>query len=64
MAELMALEKCLEFLKQDHLQNVIVEANSELIINSVKRISCGTETEKFSKQWRLLQVFQRIQLHL
>ena len=64
LAELMALEHCLEFLKQNNLQNIIVEAGSELIINSVKRISYGTEPEKVSKHWRLLQVFQRIQLHL
>jgi len=49
MAELMALEKCLEFLKQDNLQNVIIEADSELIINLVKRISCGTELENVPK---------------
>eukprot|EP00253_Pinus_taeda_P010632 PITA_10632 len=64
MAELMALEQCLDFLEQDNRQNVIIEANSELIINSVKRISCGTEPKKVSKHWRLIQVFQRIQLHL
>jgi len=64
MEELMALEQCLEFLKQDNLQNIIIEADFELIINSIKRISCGTELEKVSKHWRLLQVFQWIQLHL
>jgi len=41
MAELMALEQCLEILKNDNLQNIIIEANSELIINSVKRTCCG-----------------------
>lgn len=64
LAELMALEHCLEFLKQNNLQNIIVEVDFELIINSVKRISYGTEPEKVSKQWRLLQFFHRIQLHL
>jgi len=39
MAELMALEQCLDFLEQDNCQNVIVEADSELIISSIKRIS-------------------------
>ena len=63
MAELMALEQCLEFLKQDNCLNVIIEADSELIINSVKRISCGIVSEKVSKHWRLIRVFQRIQGH-
>lgn len=49
---------------QDNRKNVIIESNSELIINSVKRISWGMEPEKVSKHWRLIQVFQRIQLHL
>ena len=41
MVELMALEQYLEILKNNNLQNIIFEANSELIINSVKRIYCG-----------------------
>ena len=49
---------------QENRQNVIIEADSELIINSVKRISHGMEPEKVSKHWRLIQVFQRIQRHL
>lgn len=46
MAELMALEKCLEMLKNDNIQNNIIEADSELIINSVKRIYYGSALEK------------------
>lgn len=49
MAELMALEQCIEFLKQDNHLNVIIEADSKLTINSVKRISCGVVPEKVSK---------------
>lgn len=49
MVELMALEQCLDFLKQDNLRNIIIEADSELIINSAKRICCGTESEKVSR---------------
>lgn len=64
MAELMALEKCLEILKNDNLQNIIIEADSELIINSVKRIYCGSAPEKVSRHWRLLRVYQRIHAHL
>lgn len=39
MAELMAMVQWLDYLKQDNQKNVIVEAHSELIIESVKRIS-------------------------
>lgn len=60
----MAMEQCLELLVQDNRQNVIIEADSELIINTVKKISWGSEPKKVSKHWRLIQVFQRIQLHL
>jgi len=54
MVELMALEQCLVFLKQDHGSNVIIEADSEITIKSVKRISCGTRPKKVSKHWRLI----------
>jgi len=64
MAELMALEQCLDYLKQDNFLNVVIEADSELVFNSVKRISCGIDPEKVSNHWRLIQVFQRIQGHL
>ena len=36
MAKLMALEKCLEILRDLNLHNTIIESNSKLIINSVK----------------------------
>lgn len=64
MEELMALEQCLDFMEQDNYQNVIVEADSKLIINLAKTISCGTTPNKVSKHWRLIQVFQWIQIHL
>jgi len=54
MAELMVMEQCLDLLKHENRQNVIVEADSELIINSVKMISWGTKPEKVSKNWRLI----------
>jgi len=49
IAELMAMEQGLEFLKQEDYHNVIIEANSKLVINSVKRIHCGSELEKVSR---------------
>lgn len=64
MAELMALEQCLEFLKQDNNQNVIIEADSELVINVAKKIDHGIGLEKVSKHWRLIRVLQKIQDHL
>lgn len=57
MVELMTMEQCLDFLKQDNQQNVIVEADSELIIDSIKRISGGSRPEKFSRNWHLIQGF-------
>jgi len=38
LAELMAMEKCLEILIEHNTRNVIIEADSELFIKSVKRI--------------------------
>ena len=64
MVELMALEKCLEILKNENIQNIIIEADSQLIINSVKRVFFGLAPEKVSRIWRLLQVYQRIHAHL
>jgi len=64
MAELMAMEHCLEILKDSNLHNIIIEANFELIINLVKKIGNGLAPDKVSRHWRLLQVYQHIQPHL
>ena len=48
MAELMAMDLCLEILLKYNIHNVIIEADSELIINSVKRINTGVLPEKIS----------------
>ena len=64
MAELMAMEQCLEILTENRSSNVIIEVDSEITINSIKRINCGSKTEKVSNHWRLIQVYQRIQTHL
>lgn len=60
----MALEKCLEILMESNVHNAIIEADSELVINAAKKMCNGMEPRKVSKQWRLLQVFQRIHSHL
>lgn len=49
MAKILAMEHCLEYFLLDHSHNVIVEPDSELIINSVKKINWGTAPEKVSK---------------
>jgi len=60
----MALEQCLEFLIQNHHSNVIVEADSEITINTVKRINGCSQLERVSNHWKLMQVYQIIQVHL
>ena len=49
MVELMALEQCLEILMDSNLHNTIIESDSELIINSVKKICNGSAPEKVLK---------------
>lgn len=54
MAELMVMELCLEILLNHNIQNVIIEADSKLVINSMKRVNAGTAPEKISGHWQLL----------
>jgi len=54
MAELMALEKCLEIMIKSNLHNAIIEADFELIINATKKISNGKALGKVSKHLRIL----------
>lgn len=60
MAELMALDQCLEILVNSSSPNVIIEADSELIIREANKISNGTSPDKVLKHWKLLRVFYRI----
>ena len=53
MAELMALEECLEIMLESKLHNAIIETNSELVINASKKMCNGTTPRKVSKHWRL-----------
>lgn len=64
MAELIAIEQALEILRNLNMKNSIIEVDSELTINSIKRIANGLDPEKISHHWRLLQVYWRIQSHL
>lgn len=64
MAKLIALEQCLEILVNSSSHNVIIEADSELLIRAAKKISNGTSPDKVSKHWKLFQVFYHIYSHL
>lgn len=64
MAELMALDQCLEILVDLNSPNFIIEVDSELIIKVGKKMCNGTTSKKVSKHWRLSQVFHRIHTHL
>lgn len=54
MAELMETKLLLEILLKCKIHNVIIEADSELVINSVEWISVGAALEKISGHWRIL----------
>ena len=54
MAELMALEQCLEILMESNLHNAIIGADSKLVINAAKKICNGMTPGKVLKHWRLL----------
>ena len=56
MAELMAMELCLEILLKYNIQNVIIEADSKLVLKSIKRINVGASPEKILEHLWLMQV--------
>jgi len=53
MAELMALERCLEISVDSNSHSVIIEADLELIIRATKKICNVTSPDKVLKHWRL-----------
>jgi ribonuclease HI len=59
-----ALEQGLEILIREGHANVIVEGDSALVINTAKRLQCGTSIGKVIRHWRLAQTLQRIMKHL
>jgi ribonuclease HI len=59
-----ALELSLEILSRERMTNTIVEADSTLVIKTVKRIQNGTRVGKVHKQWCLAHSLQKIQEHL
>jgi ribonuclease HI len=59
-----ALELGLEILRRERMTNTIVEGDSTLVINTVKRIQNDTRVGKVQKHWRLAHSLQKIQEHL
>lgn len=57
MGELMAIKQGLEILIDHNLHNTITEEDSELKINSIKRIGTGKTPEKFSHHWILSNIY-------
>jgi ribonuclease HI len=63
-AEFGALELGLEILRRERMTNTIMEGDSTLVINTVKRIQNGTRVVKVQKHWCLAHSLQKIQEHL
>jgi ribonuclease HI len=63
-AEFGALETDLEILHQEGMTNVIVEGDSMLVINIVRKLQNGTIVGKIQRHWRLAYSLQKIQEHL
>jgi ribonuclease HI len=59
-----ALETGLEILSHERMTNAIVEGDSTLVINTVKRLQNGTRVGKIHRHWRLAHSLQKIQEHL
>jgi ribonuclease HI len=64
VAEFGALETGLEILSREGMTNTIVEGDSMLVINTVRRLQNGTRVGKIQRHWRLAQSLQKIQKHL
>jgi ribonuclease HI len=64
VVEFGALETGLEILSRERMTNTIVEGDSTLVINTVKRLQNGTRVGKIQRHWRLAHSLQKIQEHL
>jgi ribonuclease HI len=63
-AEFKALEISLKILSCERMTNTIMEGDSALVINMVKRLQNGTRVGKVQRHWRLAHSLQKIQEHL
>ena len=59
-AEFRAPENGLEILRHERMTNTIVEGESTLVINTVKRLQNGTRVGKVQRHWRLAHSLQKI----
>jgi hypothetical protein len=59
-----ALEIGLEILRHERMTNAIVEGDSTLVINTVKRLQNGTRVGKIQRHWCLAHYLQKIHEHL
>jgi ribonuclease HI len=58
------LEIGLEILSCERMKNTIVEGDSTLVINTVKRLQNDTRVGKVQSHWCLAHSLQKIQKHL
>jgi ribonuclease HI len=63
-AEFGALETGLEILSREGMTNAIVEGDSALVINTVRKLQNGTRIGKIQRHWRLAYLLKKIQEHL
>jgi ribonuclease HI len=59
-----ALELGLEILSRERMTNIIMEGESTLVINMVKKLPNGTRVGKVQRHWRLAHSLQKIQEHM
>jgi len=50
--EFNALKQGLEIARRERIQKLVVEGDSTLVIDIVKKLQQGTHWEKISKSWR------------
>jgi ribonuclease HI len=55
-----ALELYLEILRRERMTNTIMEGDSTLVINMMKRLQNGTRVAKVQRHWRLALSLQKI----
>jgi len=59
-AEFNALKQGLEIARRGRFQKLVMEGDSTLVINIMKKLQQGTHWEKISKSWRTTRLVQEI----
>jgi ribonuclease HI len=59
-----ALDLGLEILRLERMKNTIMEADSTLVINTMKRLQSGNRVGKVQRHWCLTLSLHKIQQHL